>query len=724
MPPEDRVSIELEVSPPEAEVMVIGIAPEGEELRKGGYAPRATVPGRYQVNLLRGPDYQVVAKAPGFHPDVLPITVQPGEPPPDKLSIKLSPTDVPPGTGEPVTPANASILRIGLEQVQFEGDPLSPGEMADLRHRIRQAVEAYFLTETSGLELLSDDDLEGYLEAKQAFSENMAQQTDQAVEARLQRLSSGPDVLVSITCIAKSQPDPAAPMQIELSAEVRWTLSGHLAGSKFVDSGLSPEARAALEEILGDPATAEMERKLADREKAIARLRKLMDSVDHVAAGEISDADILSATARRLARQIAYRLHKLYPTRVFPNDLPKEYDAVLLRISEREEDGYPGFLEQEPGDEHQLLGWLDPLTLPELTKGAKVIADGSLNGQTADDRFLEEYGKKLYGWIEPPAGEQLHNAWENAQGNRTGLRLRLCCDSPELQALPWEYLFVPWLDDVPTRHIGLHTDLVFSRYLPPSENQVPIPADGPSPLGGPLCTLVLIPPVCKVQDPHDPSKVTFDLSEVNAKLEAESIQGALDEVGSSHAEEDIRRIEPTILKGDDATWDVALDELRLKSIHPSAFHFIGHGWEDTSDGKVKLVGTERDKNEDLAVSYKCAGDLLKLFGPFAKELRLVLLQSCASGSADPKLLGVGRHLAAFVPVVVAMQHTIGIPRAKRFAHVFYLGLALGHEVDVATAEGRQAIAVGMRDERDWGTPVVYMQRMGLLGGPPILHTAV
>jgi hypothetical protein len=718
MPPQNRVSIELEVSPPDAEVQVIGVEPVSGLFQKGGFAPKAIALGRFQLDLLQGPDYHILAQAPGFRSDILPLTLQPGKPPPaEPLRITLLPSGAPIEGGGPVPPPASPALRVGLEQTKFEGDPLSAGKMADMGNRIRQAIEAYFLTETQGLELLSEDTLDHFLEAKEAVEENLAQQTAIAVETKMQRLRSGPDVLVRVSCIAsRSQPDPAALAQLEISlkAKVFRALSGLLVGSKFVDAGLSPEARTALEEILNNPAAAgEIENLLAERVAAIVRLGHLgeaMTSVDDVAAGGPADADQLPSAARRVARQIAYRLHTLYPSLVFPSDLPPEYEAILLHIGAREADGYPAFLEQEPGDRNELLGRLDAASLSGLTDGAQVIAERSLNGQIADDLFLTAYGQTLYRWIEPLVGERLKAAWEIAQAGRRGLRLRLCCDSTEIQALPWEYMFLPWLgygDDAPAHHVGLRTDLAFSRYL-----VRPAPVAELLPLAGPLRTLVVIPP----SPPDLLARFGGKLEKVNGDEEAQSIQDALSAVAALHAEEDIRRIEPLILKEDKATWNQVQNQ--LQNTPYSVFHFIGHGWKDDS-GSVKLVGaTVRDAV--LESSTKDADDLQELFLPVARELRLVLLQSCASGSVRPELAGVGWHLAAHVPVVVAMQHTIGIDLAQRFAHAFYTGLALGHEVDVAAAEGRHAIAVAVRNSRDWGTPIVYMQRSGLFGGPPIL----
>jgi len=93
MPPKDRVHIELEVSPPEAKVKVIGVEPVGGLFQKGGFSPKSIAAGRFQLDLLQGPDYHILAQAPGFRSDILPLTMRPGKPPtaePLRITLALS----------------------------------------------------------------------------------------------------------------------------------------------------------------------------------------------------------------------------------------------------------------------------------------------------------------------------------------------------------------------------------------------------------------------------------------------------------------------------------------------------------------------------------------------------------------------------------------------------------------------------------------------------------
>ncbi len=96
------------------------------------------------------------------------------------------------------------------------------------------------------------------------------------------------------------------------------------------------------------------------------------------------------------------------------------------------------------------------------------------------------------------------------------------------------------------------------------------------------------------------------------------------------------------------------------------------------------------------------------------------LGACETGRRDGHNVWSGvaaALLKAGIPAVVAMQYKIKDTLAAAFSEAFYRALVAGFTVDEAVALGRAAMrveAIGqkMADNRDWGTPVLYLRAPG------------
>jgi nucleoside phosphorylase/CHAT domain-containing protein len=131
-------------------------------------------------------------------------------------------------------------------------------------------------------------------------------------------------------------------------------------------------------------------------------------------------------------------------------------------------------------------------------------------------------------------------------------------------------------------------------------------------------------------------------------------------------------------------------------------HFYGHG--RYQDGQGALLFDAAGGGE----TWLGADRLAALLG----ETRLVVLHACQSsmvGSAG-LLTGVAPALsAAGVPAVVAMQLTVRVAAATRFAGVVYRSLARGESVQHAVSQARQALYVEEIDGASWYVPTLSIR---------------
>jgi CHAT domain-containing protein len=299
---------------------------------------------------------------------------------------------------------------------------------------------------------------------------------------------------------------------------------------------------------------------------------------------------------------------------------------------------------------------------------------GLIEVKQTNSELLKALGSKLYKALFPDKiNAQFHATIASARSDKCSVRLRLVFESPELAALPWEFLY----DEDTNIFLANNTDTVLSRYI-----DIPLQKRDIKVASLPLKVLLVI---------SSPS----DLAHLDAAGEEKLIREAL----GKHI--DAGKIELDVLK--EATIRNINQKLREKPYN--VFHFIGHGDFKDNNGSIALV------NEDG--KYKSLDD--ERFANFFlgnNHLGLVILNSCKGATVSSQAFAgtVSNLVRRGIPAVIAMQYTILDSTAKLFADEFYRTLALGYPVDTAIQTTRNAISmeVGL-DRRDFATPVLYMR---------------
>ncbi|MBD2207496.1 HEAT repeat domain-containing protein [Calothrix sp. FACHB-1219] len=292
-----------------------------------------------------------------------------------------------------------------------------------------------------------------------------------------------------------------------------------------------------------------------------------------------------------------------------------------------------------------------------------------------NDKLLKSLGNQLYQALFPnQINARFHATMAGAQANQESVRLRLIFQSPQLAALPWEFLY----DAETTTFLGNNIQTVLSRYI-----DVPLQKRDIKTAKLPLKVLLVI------------SSPT-DLAPLDATGEATLINSALE----THIK--AGQIELDIIK--EATTRNINQKLREKPYN--IFHFIGHGVFKDNKGYIALEDNNKqaklmDENgfADFFLGYRSLG--------------LAVLNSCKGAEVSEQQIftGIAPNLVQRgIPAVVAMQYSIRDTTAKIFADEFYRTLALGYPVDAAIQTTRNAISqeVGL-NQRDFATPVLYMR---------------
>ncbi|MCV3214843.1 CHAT domain-containing protein [Plectonema radiosum NIES-515] len=295
--------------------------------------------------------------------------------------------------------------------------------------------------------------------------------------------------------------------------------------------------------------------------------------------------------------------------------------------------------------------------------------------QVKDADLLKGLGNELYQALFPPKIHgQLRATMAGAQANGYAVRLRLVFESPELAALPWEFLY----DEATNTFLANNTQTALSRYI-----DVPLQKRELQTATLPLKILVVI------------SSPT-DMRPLDVDTEAKLIREAL----AKHI--DAGKIELDVLP--EATIRNINQKLREKPYN--VFHFIGHGIFENNKGFIALVDTEGKSkllNDENFANFFLGN----------QKLGLAVLNSCEGTgmSSQQVFAGIAPNIVRRgIPAVVAMQYPILDRTAKLFADEFYRTLALGYPVDAAIQTTRNAISmeIGL-DKPDFATPVLYMR---------------
>ncbi len=286
-------------------------------------------------------------------------------------------------------------------------------------------------------------------------------------------------------------------------------------------------------------------------------------------------------------------------------------------------------------------------------------------------REVKDYGARLGGaLLAGDVGRLFRESLSTAKGQGSGLRLRLfLAGSPDLEPVPWEYLY----DSQLGRFLTLSTQTPIVR----SFDALDVPAAVR--VTAPLRVLVLI---------SSPS----DVPELAVAHEEELLRATTADLVTSG------RLELVVLT--DATLS-SLQRALLDTFH--VFHFIGHGGFDETAGEGVLV-LERPDGTAHRVGASRLGTLLH----DANGMQLAVLNACegARTSGRDAFSGVAQALVRQgLPAVVAMQTEISDKAALVFSHEFYYFLTRGLPIDAAICEVRKAMATS--DEvSEWGTAVL------------------
>lgn len=269
-------------------------------------------------------------------------------------------------------------------------------------------------------------------------------------------------------------------------------------------------------------------------------------------------------------------------------------------------------------------------------------------------------------------------AWRSsvtfATGQGKGLRLRLRLnDTPELAALPWEFLF----DSGQNSYLVLSAKTPIVRYLE---------------LAQAVEALTVTPPLRILAVVSSPA----DYPALNAEQEWDNLQ-----VGVA----DLTAAGKVVLdRLDTATLSAMQGKLRRQPYH--IIHFIGHGGFDPTNGGGLLVLEDEAGNASLAAADRL-GALLR----DSDSLRLVVLNSCEGGRTSPgnAFAGTAQTLVQQgIPGVIAMQFEISDTAAVAFSREFYGAIADLYPVDAAVSEARKAIYF-QNNDREWATPVLFLR---------------
>ncbi len=344
----------------------------------------------------------------------------------------------------------------------------------------------------------------------------------------------------------------------------------------------------------------------------------------------------------------------------------REYPVALVRSPAGEARATIRF----PFDELELENHLQKLEIALLRSGGK-----RRRVLLPEEQTVQSFGQHLFDVL--LAGEvrsRYDVSQSEARQQDKGLRLKLRIQSPELAALPWEFLY----DSRQGEYVCLSRDTPLIRYLELPQVIRPLSVTPP------LRILAMI------SSPHDLEPLNLDREKQRVEEATKSLraQGLL---------------EFTWLEGQ--TWRDLQRAMRGGPWH--GFHFIGHGGFDRNaeEGLIALA-TEQGETYRLF-----ATELARLLADH-RSLRLAVLNSCEGargGKRDIFSSTAAIMVRRGIPAVLAMQYEITDRAAIEFARSFYEAVAEGMPVDAAVAEARKSISLAVTNTLEWGTPVLYMR---------------
>lgn len=292
-----------------------------------------------------------------------------------------------------------------------------------------------------------------------------------------------------------------------------------------------------------------------------------------------------------------------------------------------------------------------------------------------EDQAVQEFGRALFDALFSDDLRSIYDrARYEARSQNKGVRIRLNILSPELAALPWEFLYDPRQNDF----VCLSRNTPIVRHMESVHSLEPLAVTAPLRILGMIASPQGLP--------------QLDVTREKQRME-EALKN-LQEAGL---------VELKWLPGQ--TWRDLQRAMRGGPWH--IFHFVGHGaFDRAADEGIILLADEYGDPHRME-----ATELAVLLADH-NSLRIAVLNACEgsrSGGYDIFSSTASILVSRGVPVVVAMQYPITDRAAIEFARSFYEALADDIPVDAATVEARKAIRVAMPNTFEWGTPVLSMR---------------
>lgn len=151
----------------------------------------------------------------------------------------------------------------------------------------------------------------------------------------------------------------------------------------------------------------------------------------------------------------------------------------------------------------------------------------------------------------------------------------------------------------------------------------------------------------------------------------------------------------------------ALDDRMRAGPQPDIIHYYGHGIYKNGQGHLIFDNPDLPKQREFVDADRLAA----LLG----GIRLIMIHACQSAMVDDPesegglLTGVAPALSRVSEAVVAMQLTVRISAATRFAEVFYEEIARGRSLQAAVASARRSLYVLEGDGASWYVPTLYIR---------------
>ncbi len=294
---------------------------------------------------------------------------------------------------------------------------------------------------------------------------------------------------------------------------------------------------------------------------------------------------------------------------------------------------------------------------------------------SAEEKTLQEFGSVVFDAVfrkSKEISELYSKSLAKVSGPNQALRLKLRVKTPDLEVLPWEYVYDSERDDF----VCLEEKLPMVRFLDGE-------ASAPVQINGPLRILGMI------ADTRSDS--------IDAEKEKQRIVEVFSRASAVHHQFE------WVLGG-------TLADLfqKLKSEGPwHIFHFIGHGGTEAfrHEGVTVTAGyVVMNDGEGGSVDVS-ARDLARVLR--SSNLRLAIMNCCESGRGTGAAnLGATLVQTARIPTVVAMQFPISGKGASRFSDQFYSALLQGESVENALTQARNFILTSDKS-MEWGIPVLF-----------------